>query len=61
MKKKRIWHISDTHSYHDLLEIPKDIDIVIHSGDCSNVRDPYNNEPEVRKNSTGSLDNSCKW
>ncbi len=49
MKKKRIWHISDTHSYHDLLEIPKDIDIVIHSGDCSNVRDPYNNEPEVRK------------
>ena len=47
--KERIWHISDTHSYHDLLEIPDNIDIVIHSGDCSNVRDPYNNEPEVRK------------
>lgn len=44
----RIWHISDTHSYHDLLDIPKDIDMVIHSGDCSNPRDPYNNEPEVR-------------
>jgi len=44
----RIWHISDTHSYHDLLEVPKDIDMVIHSGDCSNPRDPYNNEPEVR-------------
>ena len=46
---KKIWHISDTHSYHDLLEIPNNIDMVIHSGDCSNVRDPYNNEPEVRR------------
>ena len=44
----RIWHISDTHNYHDLLNVPKDIDMVIHSGDCSNPRDPYNNEPEVR-------------
>jgi Icc-related predicted phosphoesterase len=44
----RIWHISDTHGYHDLLTIPEDIDLVIHSGDCSNPRDPYNNEPEVR-------------
>jgi len=44
----KIWHISDTHGYHDLLTIPKDIDLVIHSGDCSNPRDPYNNEPEVR-------------
>lgn len=45
----RIWHISDTHGYHDLLTIPNGIDMVIHSGDCSNPRDPYNNEPEVRK------------
>ena len=44
----KIWHISDTHTYHDLLVIPDGIDIVIHSGDCSNPRDPYNNEPEVR-------------
>ena len=44
-----IWHISDTHGYHDLLKIPHYIDMVIHSGDCSNHRDPYNNEPEVRK------------
>lgn len=44
----RIWHISDTHGYHDLLTIPEGIDMVIHSGDCSNPRDPYNNEPEVR-------------
>ena len=46
--KYKIWHISDTHSYHDLLVIPEGIDIVIHSGDCSNPRDPYNNESEVR-------------
>ena len=44
----KIWHISDTHTYHDLLTIPQGIDMVIHSGDCSNPRDPYNNEPEVK-------------
>jgi Icc-related predicted phosphoesterase len=44
----KIWHISDTHGYHDLLKIPDGIDMVIHSGDCSNPRDPYNNEPEVK-------------
>ena len=44
----KIWHISDTHTFHDLLEIPEGIDMVIHSGDCSNPRDPYTNEPEVR-------------
>ena len=44
----KIWHISDTHTYHDLLVIPNGIDVAIHSGDCSNPRDPYNNEPEVR-------------
>ena len=37
-----------THTYQGLLEIPKDIDIVIFSGDCSNPRDPYSNELEVR-------------
>ena len=45
----RIWHISDTHTFHELLEIPEGIDMVIFSGDCSNPRDPYNNEPEVRR------------
>jgi Icc-related predicted phosphoesterase len=44
----RILHISDTHTYHDLLNIPSGINMIIHSGDCSNPRDPYNNEPEVR-------------
>jgi len=43
-----IWHISDTHTYHDQLIVPEDIDMVIFSGDCSNVRDPYKNEHEVR-------------
>ena len=45
----KIWHISDTHTFHELLEVPEGIDMVIFSGDCSNPRDPYNNEPEVRR------------
>jgi len=44
----KIWHISDTHGFHDLLKVPDGIDMVIHSGDCSNYRDPYSNESEVR-------------
>jgi len=48
LKLKRIWHISDTHSYHKLLTLPKDIDIVIHSGDESNSKDQHTNEPEFR-------------
>lgn len=43
----KIWHISDTHTYHGLLDIPKDIDIVIFSGDCSNPRNPIINKDEV--------------
>lgn len=42
----RIWHISDTHGHHDMLEIPKDIDVVVFSGDESNYRDPVRNEFE---------------
>jgi Icc-related predicted phosphoesterase len=49
MKKRlKLWHIGDTHGYHYLLTIPKDIDWVIHSGDFSNYRDVYKNEPEAR-------------
>ena len=44
----KILHISDTHTFHELLEIPEGVGMVIFSGDCSNPRDPYNNEPEVR-------------
>ena len=43
----KIWHIGDTHSYHRLLELPE-ADVVIHSGDFSNYRDVYRNEPEAK-------------
>ena len=36
------------HTYHKLLTIPENIDIVVFSGDCSNPRDPYTNEHEVK-------------
>lgn len=45
----KIWHISDTHGYHEQLEIPFGIDMIIHSGDCSNNINPYLNENEVRQ------------
>ena len=45
----KIWHISDTHGFHNQLVIPEGIDLVIHTGDVSNYLDPYTNEPEVRK------------
>lgn len=50
IKPTKILHISDTHGFHGTFpeERFKDIDIVIHSGDCSNWMDPYRNEPEVR-------------
>jgi Icc-related predicted phosphoesterase len=43
----KIWHISDTHGYHDLLGVPEGIDMVIHSGDCANYRDVVRNLNEV--------------
>jgi len=46
--KLKLLHISDTHGYHRLLNIPKDIDIVVHSGDFSNYYDVYKNEPEAK-------------
>lgn len=47
-KSLKILHISDTHGFHSLLDIPNDIDIIIHSGDFSNYKDQYKNEPEMR-------------
>lgn len=44
----KIWHISDTHGFHDQLNIPEGIDLVIHTGDCSNHLSPYHNENEVK-------------
>lgn len=41
-----LWHISDTHKLHDQLPIPK-ADIVIHSGDCSNIQNSHLNSNEV--------------
>lgn len=43
----RIWHISDTHKRHTFLTVPKNIDTVIFSGDCSDDRSPFINEYEV--------------
>jgi len=44
----RLLHIGDSHGYHRLLTIPKDIDIIVHSGDFSNYHDVYKNEPEAK-------------
>ena len=44
----KIWHISDTHGFHSMLDIPSDIDMVIHSGDGSNSREVYTNEIEFQ-------------
>lgn len=43
----KIWHISDTHTYHNLLTVPEGIDMVLFSGDCSNPREPIVNRNEV--------------
>ena len=44
--KKKIWHISDTHASHQLLQIPDDVHTVIFSGDESNYYEVWKNEPE---------------
>jgi len=45
----KILHISDTHGFHAKFpdERFKDVDVVVHSGDCSNYFDPYRNYHEV--------------
>jgi len=43
----KIWHISDTHTNQSQIKIPKNIDIVIHTGDATNSRNPFSNEPEM--------------
>lgn len=44
----KVWHIGDTHSFHGLLKIEEEVDLVIHSGDFSNYHDAYRNEPEAK-------------
>lgn len=43
----KIWHISDTHTYHELLVVPEGIDMVIFSGDCSTSKELHINEAET--------------
>lgn len=50
VKKKRIWHFSDTHEQEQSLKIPnEDFDIAIFSGDEANNRSPVLNEGPARK------------
>lgn len=42
----RIWKISDTHAMHATLNIPPDIDCIIHGGDSTNYFNWVNNQPE---------------
>ena len=46
----KILHISDSHGFHEMFPMSRfeGIDVVVHSGDCSNYKDPYMNEQEVR-------------
>lgn len=44
----KILHISDTHGFHKQIKIPKGIDMIIHTGDASNQKDPYQNEWEMK-------------
>lgn len=52
MTHTNIYHISDTHGNHRQLSATIDAlsfnDIMIHSGDATNSRDPYRNEYEMR-------------
>lgn len=43
----KIAHISDSHGFHDHIDIDKDTDIVIFTGDCSNSRNLAVNSNEV--------------
>jgi len=45
----KILHISDTHAFHGFYPMDRfeGINLVIHSGDCSNYMNPYKNKEEV--------------
>lgn len=44
----RTWFISDTHNKHMYLDIPYDVDMVVHAGDMSSAKEPSMNNNEVR-------------
>lgn len=41
----KIWAISDTHGFHDYLQVPE-VDMVIHAGDSTNYKELFKNELE---------------
>lgn len=43
-----IWHFSDTHGNHRLINVPVDIDIAVFSGDAGTYRNSAMNEPIVK-------------
>lgn len=43
----KILCLSDTHGFHNQIEVPSDIDMIIHSGDASNYREPVYNYIEM--------------
>lgn len=44
----KIWHISDSHGFHNDLIPPEGTDMVIFSGDCSNPKELYRSEKEIK-------------
>lgn len=47
-KQLRIFCIGCTHSFHGMINIPENIDMIIHTGDESNYRNAIMNERECR-------------
>lgn len=45
----KIWHISDSHGFHDYYQIPDNIDMVIHSGDSTNYYNKLYNIKEYNE------------
>lgn len=42
----KIHFISDTHGWHRQLKIDETVDVIVHSGDCTNYREDYKNQQE---------------
>jgi Icc-related predicted phosphoesterase len=47
MGKLRILAISDTHGFHGMLKLPKELDMIIHGGDFGNYSNPARNSIEA--------------
>jgi len=44
----KIWHISDTHGYHEWFKVPENIDVVVHSGDATNSKNSIKNMKKMK-------------